>query len=29
MGEVQCTKTKVINFTHSKGDLAVGNPKGI
>ena len=29
MGEVQCNKTKVINFTHSRGNLAVGNPKGI
>jgi hypothetical protein len=29
MGKVQSDKTKVINFTHSMGNLAVGNPKEI
>ena len=29
MGKVQSNKTKVINFTRSKGYLAARNPKGI
>lgn len=29
MGKVQSNKTKVINFTRSKGNLAVRNPKEI